>query len=563
MTSSNINQDWNNVNLYHSARECDETKVTFESTLPIWLNGTLFRNGPGHFELDNEDPPTTVYHSFDGFAYVQKYVINGENNEIKFQTTFVKSRMYEESLKEKKLYARTFGTDPCKSIFGRFQSLFIKNKGPKTFTDDTGVTIQRINNELVALTETIIGYIIDESTMETIAPLITLPYAKPIQSEIMTLTTAHVMYDVKRHMTVGYASRITRSKGYWLDVIFIHDDAVDEEKNEQVKSADVDDEDDITIHRKFTAFTNTMSERGKAYNRNIKSKTKVYRFDYDNPCYMHSASISEDYLILSEIPLHFSLVNAAWATVAGGILTDMFKWNGATCPTYFRIISLDNGQEIARIPGPSFFTFHHINAYQVTTDDADEIVVDICAYDDHRLVRELYLDKLRANIFPSGLGYIRRFNLNLKLKQCTEPSENKNELPEQEYIGHPIGYRNSLVPVPIELPRINSDYIGKSYRYVYAVRGPPNYMFDALVKIDLQTQTVSGLWIEPCTSPSEPIFVPKPNSTEEDEGVVLTVVLEQKRKQSFILILDGQSFKEITRAYLPISVPLSFHGNFY
>jgi len=44
----------------------------------------------------------------------------------------------------------------------------------------------------------------------------------------MSTATAHVMYDVKRKMTIGYSGRITR-KEHWLDVIFISDDSTNTE----------------------------------------------------------------------------------------------------------------------------------------------------------------------------------------------------------------------------------------------------------------------------------------------------------------------------------------------
>jgi hypothetical protein len=45
----------------------------------------------------------------------------------------------------------------------------------------------------------------------------------------MSIATAHVMYDEKRKMTIGYSGRITR-KGNWLDVIFISDEPSNEKK---------------------------------------------------------------------------------------------------------------------------------------------------------------------------------------------------------------------------------------------------------------------------------------------------------------------------------------------
>lgn len=323
-----------------------------------------------------------------------------------------------------------------------------------------------------------------------------------------------------------------------------------------------DDEEAVWLNGKgrFLHLTERLSERGLNYNRRVRSNTKTFRYPYDNACYMHSASITEDYLILAEIPLHFNYYYAAWGSLKGDTVTNMFKWNGATLPTYFRVISLDSGEEIARIPGPAFFNFHHVNAYH-HPDNRQKIIVDICAYDDDRIINELYLNKLRANVFPSGTGYVRRFELDLDAKTCTEPNANAREGKG----AHPISHSHSLVPVQFELGRINPRFVGKPYRYVYAVRAVPGRLFDAIVKLDVQSREQVAIWETPCTSPSEPVFVPRPDAKEDDEddGVVLTVVLNQHAKKSYLLVLDGKTLKELARAHLPTHIPLSFHGNFY
>jgi carotenoid cleavage dioxygenase-like enzyme len=226
--SENDPQVWNNYNLYTSTtNSTNEEPIQFQGKIPEWLKGTLYRNGPGAQEVNN-DVTTTVNHAFDGFAYIQKYNIDGSSQTVRFRGSFIKSHAYTQALKNGRLMTRQFGTDPCKSIFGRFQTLF-RGREPTTATDDTGVTIQMVNNELLALTETVTGNILDSDTLELLGPLTTLPYAQELDSELFTTTTAHVMYDEKRKMTVGYAGRITL-KEYWLDVIFISDESSNEEK---------------------------------------------------------------------------------------------------------------------------------------------------------------------------------------------------------------------------------------------------------------------------------------------------------------------------------------------
>lgn len=101
----------------------------------------------------------------------------------------------------------------------------------------------------------------------------------------------------------------------------------------------------------------------------------------------------------------------------------------------------------------------------------------------------------------------------------------------------------------LELPRINEAYHAKPYRYAYGIHiEKPGYFADSIVKIDTTTQTTK-IWT-PATDhlPSEPIFVASPNGTAEDDGVLLTVALDAKRKLSALVVIDAISMKELGRA---------------
>ncbi len=159
-----------------------------------------------------------------------------------------------------------------------------------------------------------------------------------------------------------------------------------------------------------------------------------------------------------------------------------------------------------------------------------------------------------------------------------------------------MSFSSSSFELPVVAPRAS----GVPYRYAYAIRARPATFIDGLVKFDTFTRTVKA-WEEPHTSPSEPIFVPRPrgrNSSssstsrlrrgasahevgesseqrqgenraekeeegrEEDDGVVLSVVLDGRTSTSFLLILDGPSFEEVCRIPLGVRVPMTFHGCF-
>jgi carotenoid cleavage dioxygenase-like enzyme len=56
--------------------------------------------------------------------------------------------------------------------------------------------------------------------------------------------------------------------------------------------------------------------------------------------------------------------------------------------------------------------------------------------------------------------------------------------------------------------------------------------------------------------------VARPRSEEEDDGVLLSVVLDAERDASFLLVLDAASLEELARAAVPHHIPFGFHGQF-
>ena len=59
-----------------------------------------------------------------------------------------------------------------------------------------------------------------------------------------------------------------------------------------------------------------------------------------------------------------------------------------------------------------------------------------------------------------------------------------------------------------------------------------------------------------------PVFVAAPDARDEDEGVLLSVVLDARRETSFLLVLDAGSLEELARVEVPHPIPFGFHGLF-
>ncbi len=59
------------------------------------------------------------------------------------------------------------------------------------------------------------------------------------------------------------------------------------------------------------------------------------------------------------------------------------------------------------------------------------------------------------------------------------------------------------------------------------------------------------------------MFAQAPRAQAEDDGVVLSVVLNAQKSNSFLLVLDARTFEEIGRAEVPHHIPLGLHGQFF
>jgi carotenoid cleavage dioxygenase-like enzyme len=125
--------------------------------------------------------------------------------------------------------------------------------------------------------------------------------------------------------------------------------------------------------------------------------------------------------------------------------------------------------------------------------------------------------------------------------------------------------REDLAPgVSVELPRINYRRNNmREYRWAYATSiGRDADWFSELVKIDVGSGDVRR-WAQPGCYPGEPVFVERPGATGEDDGAVLSVILDAESGHSFLLVLDAATFEEVARAEAPHPIPFGFHGQYF
>lgn len=67
-------------------------------------------------------------------------------------------------------------------------------------------------------------------------------------------------------------------------------------------------------------------------------------------------------------------------------------------------------------------------------------------------------------------------------------------------------------------------------------------------------------WFEAGAYPGEAVFVARPGGMAEDDGIILSVVLDTLAGTSFLLVLDAATLEEQARACVPHHIPFGFHG---
>jgi torulene dioxygenase len=114
--------------------------------------------------------------------------------------------------------------------------------------------------------------------------------------------------------------------------------------------------------------------------------------------------------------------------------------------------------------------------------------------------------------------------------------------------------------ISLELPTINPAYLTRPHRYVYGCSDRLKSSFmDGIIKFDNKTQTAI-FWEKEGHTPGEAIFIADPEGTAEDDGVLLTVVLDGYVEKSYLLVLRAQDLTELGRAEMQGPMSFGFHG---
>ena len=101
-----------------------------------------------------------------------------------------------------------------------------------------------------------------------------------------------------------------------------------------------------------------------------------------------------------------------------------------------------------------------------------------------------------------------------------------------------------------EFPSVHPNWVGKEHRYLYmsVCQNPTeNGPLQAVIKLDKKSGE-KQLWsASPKGFPGEPVFVPYPYGTKEDDGWIISLVYDAGIHRSYLIILDAKDLNRVTR----------------
>ncbi|KAK4062912.1 hypothetical protein Trihar35433_8707 [Trichoderma harzianum] len=512
-------------------------QLKVKGTIPSWAAGSLFRTGPGLDRVEGTSRGTHfIHHWFDGIAHSHRFDIAPSESAEGSATVTYSSRRHADAvvaeIKEKGWQTSlSFAqrADPCIGLFAKVMTIFLPSKANINVTvvpdmpggDDVKEGDASKGKALYVLTDSATVSKLDPKTLEPIGNA----RQKSLHPDLKgPISCAHTQRDPETGDLFNFNLELSSHPTYRIFRVNAKDGSVD--------------------------ILATFSD-------------KKYP-----AAYMHSFFMTENYIVfcVQSTQYAWSGLKIPWQRN----ILDAIKPFDPSIPCTWVVVDRRHGKGVvAEFSTPAGFFFHSANAFEeVVTDDSGnkhtEINMDAISYNNTDVLHMFYYD-----ILLDRDGATKKTMLDKKFYKTTAnrlsryrfriPSEPQSAKEKASAVAEEV----LSIPSPHvgELPTIHPKRAGKPYRYVYTVANRGLYLFaDSIAKTDTHTQGAL-IWSGPKGhSPGEAIFVPRPGGTEEDDGVLLSVVLDGTLEKSYLLCLDARTMEEVGRAEADFAIPLSLHG---
>merc|ERR1712158_202025 len=443
--------------LSNNLEEFENVAVAWDnsSAVPAWLKGTYFKNGPARLDFGGR---LKYGNMADGWAKISKF--NVDSSGVRVSSKFLKTQTYRDCEAAREIVPQmTMG--PVLSEDGSGDGWGMGDLAEiASHTDNTIVTITKMGAEFIASTDLPKVNIFSPSTLEWIG------YYDPKLSS--TMSTAHWAPEPGTNNMLNY--HIKGVPGVW---------------------------ETLHLYRYPEGSLHIPEEIGSGFH--IPYSTMIHQF-----------SVTENYAIFFLYPISIDMGCATMHLLHN--MLECVKWHGDSTKSLIYVVNLKTGETTNGIKTEAIYSTHHINAYEVTENELDTVVVDLVIPPWYALKN--FTDK-EAMLNTEDTGSM----------------ENLFEIRRYQF----------------DFPKVNPNYYGRHYCYAYG-QAIVDVRRQYLVKKNVCDSTEDKIWYKEEHYSGEPIFIPNPNGTSEDDGVLLVIVLDGSTRLSYLLLLDGQSFETLAEA---------------
>jgi torulene dioxygenase len=524
-------------------------ELTVSGKIPDYAAGTLFRTGPDGYTVETDaGKKWSATHWFDGFSKVHRFQIlapatGSESTRVLYNSRRNVDGSVDRIRKTGKGPEFTFGQkrDLCQTFFQKVMAVFDPISLATAEKANIGVTVSVNSPGLPGLEQS--GAKMDAKGSHGTG--IQTLWAK-------TDASMYKQLDPETLEPIGMANQT-----------ILHPQLRGSMSAAHAKS------DPIT----GDVFNYNLDIKSKATYRvfrvnAITGKTDILATFQASATYIHSFFLTDNHIVLCAWGMHYALsgLKIVWEK---NLLDALQPFDGNHKSRWY-VIDRTPAQRgvVATYDSDPFTCFHTINAWEepsATEPGQIDIVGDLSRYDNLDVLRKFFYENMLSSSAQVGKyagpkGDAARSRLT-RWRLADIPSLDATRLKDQ--------VRTATVDFmaprseSAELPTINPRHFLRQHRFVYGVtdRGVSSFI-DGLVKYDMDDHKPI-FWNQHGHSPGEAIFIPSPHGTEEDDGVLLSVVLDGFKERSYLLVLDAKNMKELGRAEVGHAVGFGFHGTHF
>lgn len=527
--------------------------------IPNYLTGTLIKNGPGVFgslqEQGNDSKqPQRYTHIFDGLAKLTRYEIKDQN--IFFSTKFLRSNWYDKIVAKNGPLPPSVTTGPATPPFSALQN--VQSMLTSAEFDNVPVNIAQIGmgGPWVGVTDAPVVVEFNPKSLDTAVDPLKFTGSITSPGGIELFSTAHPHLNKRDGCLYNYFLEMR------------------------------------PVPLPFLTKSN-IAHIVKTNNKLERTVIGSVELGEGVIPYIHDFSMTDRFAILVVYPLRASLESLS---NGAGFLRQLNWLGDKGVNTKIHVFDL----RAHKIPGspltpirtfeaPPVFSYHHVNAYEeILSGGTTQVVVDLTGYSTPEIINGehafAYINNMRdpaLRVKQARDGQCYRFNM---------PVMGPGASPSGTFITPMVLPMEDLdgAGFTAEMVRVNDAVRGRKHQFSYGMTGfagskeetnRGGYLKWALVKRDhvaaerIHIARKDGanntplppsafVWTQENCYPSEPIFVANPTGIAEDDGVLLSEVYDAGLEESFLIVLNAQSMKELARCYIGSIRPYPFHGQF-